>query len=67
MNMVAVREWDGKIMGEFIFALRIFFFFKLIFNWRIIALQFSLISMHRFTHVPSHLNIPPTFVPIPPL
>ena len=38
MNMVEVREWDDKIMGEFIFALRICFFFKSIFNWRVIAL-----------------------------
>ena len=38
MDMVEVREWDGEIMGEFIFALRIFFFFKFIFNWRVIAL-----------------------------
>ena len=41
-------------------------------NWRISALQYSVgfcqtsteIS-HRFTYVPSHLNIPPTSLPIP--
>ena len=45
-----------------------------IFNWRIIDLQYCIdfyqtstgIS-HRFTHVPSHLNILPPSFPIPPL
>ena len=43
-------------------------------NWRIIALQYcvgfyltSTWISHRFTYVPSHLNIPPISHPIPPL
>ena len=49
------------------------FFKKIIFNWRIIAIQDSVgfyqtstWLSHRFTHVPSHLNIPPTSLPTPP-
>ena len=45
----------------------------LIFNWKLIALQYcvgfsqtSTWISHRFTHVPSHFNIPLTSLPIPP-
>ena len=44
-----------------------FFFLNFIFNWQIVALQYctgfyqtSAWISHRFTPVPSHLNIPPT-------
>ena len=45
-----------------------------IFNWRMIALQYfvgfyqtSTWISHKFTHVPSHFNIPSTFLPVLPL
>ena len=48
-------------------------FFKFIFNWRIIVLQYcvgfchtSVWISHRYTHVPFLLNLPPTFHPISP-
>ena len=49
-------------------------FFKFIFNWRVIALQYCLCFYqtstwisHRFTHVPSLLKLYPISLPIPPL
>ena len=49
----------------------VFFFFNLFFYWRIIALQnfvvFCQISAwisHRYTHIPSCLNLPPTPTPL---
>ena len=49
-----------------------FFFTKLIFNWDIITLQYcdgfchtSTWLSHRYTHVSSLLNLPPTSLPIP--
>ena len=49
-------------------------FLNFIFNWRVIALQYcdgfchpSTWISHRYTYVPSLLNLPPTFHPIPPL
>ena len=54
--------------------LRPCFFKKIICNWRIIALQYcvgfchtSAWISHRYTYVPSLLNFPPIFLPIPPL
>ena len=51
-------------------SLHLYFFF----NWTIIALQYyvgfyqtSTAISHRFTYVPSHLNIPPTSLPSPTL
>ena len=51
-----------------------FVLFLFIFNWRIIVLQYyvgfchtSTWISHRYTYVPSLLNLPPTFHPIPPL
>ena len=51
-----------------------FFFLTYFFNWKIIALQnfivFCQISTwisHRYTYIPSLLNLPPISCPIPPL
>ena len=51
-----------------------FFFFKFVFNWKIFALQrcagfchMSTWISHRYTYVPSLLNLPLTSHPIPPL
>ena len=50
------------------------FFFNLFFYWRVIALQNFVIFCqtstwisHRYTFVPSLLNLPPFSLPIPPL
>ena len=49
-----------------------FFFYLFIFNWKIIALQYCVDfyqtltwTSHRFTHVPSYLNIPHISHPTP--
>ena len=53
-------------------AQRVLFFF--FFDWRIITLYYfdgfcytSTWINHRYTYVPSLYNLPPTFLPIPPL
>ena len=63
-----------SVVGILTFFSLLIFLDLLIFNWRIIALQFcfafyqtSTWISHRFTYVPSHLNNPPTSLPIPPL
>ena len=50
------------------------FFFQLIFYWRVIALQNFVVFCqtstwisHRYTYIPSLLNLPPISLPIPPL
>ena len=62
---------------SYIFLLLRFIFYcwdVLIFNWRIIALQYcigfchtSTWIRHRYTHIPALLNLPPSSHPIPPL
>ena len=59
-----------KLMSSAL-ASRFFFFF--FFNWRIISLQHCLDFCHtstcidhRYTYIPSLLNLPPTSHPIPP-
>ena len=60
-----IRTWS---------LIAIFCFLIIIFNWKITALQYcvgfcqkSTWISHRYTYVPSLLNLPPTSLPIPPL
>ena len=66
--------WEDSPGGGHGHPLQYYYFFKLIFkycNWRIIALQnfvvfyhTSIRISHRYTHVPSLLDLPPISLPI---
>ena len=60
--------------GGHLYYLFVFFLNLFIVNWRIIALQNFVVFCqtstrisHRYTHIPSLLNLPPISLPIPPL
>ena len=68
-----VRLLDYNPIFSFFFFFPIFLILKFMFNWRIIALQYCVGFCHasawincRYTYIPSLLNLPPTFLPIPP-
>ena len=67
----------SMLVDRFVFLpsylLIILLFLKLIFYWRIIALQnfpvfhqTSTWISHRYTYIPSNMNLPPISLPIPP-
>ena len=65
-------KWLSSSSSSSLLAL--FFLKNFIFNWRVIALQCcvgvchtSTWISHRYTYVPSFLNLPPTYPVIPPL
>ena len=73
---VFLSNWKQALPMTYHYIISLFYIiiYLFIYKWRIIALQYCIgfyqtlawIS-HRFTHVPSHLSIPPTFLPIPQL
>ena len=67
--------WVGNLLSNLSKSLPFYlFFFSFFFNWRVIALQNVVVFCqtsawisHRYTYIPSLLNLPPISLPIPPL
>ena len=58
MSWNYMQNWMCVCVCVCVFSLYLFFLNVFVFNWRIGFYQISTWNSHRFTHGPSHLNIP---------